>query len=84
MSRSRSSVWESDSPPGSSSSRYRRRQLAHSTSGSLNEATCPLVTHTWGCIRMPASSPSMSSRSWTMARHQARFRLFLSSTPSGP
>ena len=79
-----SSVADSDSAPGSSSSRNRRRHVAHSTSGSEKEPTWPDVTHTWGCIRMPASSPTMSSRSWTMARHQARLTLFLSSTPSGP
>ena len=57
---------------------------AHSTSGSLNDPTWPDVTHTCGCMRIPASSPTMSSRSWTIARHQARLTLFFSSTPSGP
>ena len=42
------------------------------------------VTHTCGCMRIPASSPTMSSRSWTIARHHARLTLFFSSTPSGP
>ena len=46
--------------------------------------TWPDVTQTWGCMRIPASSPTMSSRSWTIARHQARLTLFFSSTPSGP
>ena len=46
--------------------------------------TWPEVTQTWGCMRIPASRPTMSSRSWTIARHQARLTLFLSSTPSGP
>ena len=84
MSGSRRSVSVRFSVPGSSSSRKRRWQVAHSTSGSLNEPTWPDVTHTWGCIRIPASRPTMSSRSWTIARHQARLTLFLSSTPSGP
>ncbi len=72
------------SVPGSSSSRKRLWSVWHSTSGSLNEPTCPDVIHTCGCIRIPASSPTMSSRSWTIERHQAPFTLFLSSTPSGP
>ena len=78
------SVAVSSSAPGSSSSRKRRWQVAHSTSGSLNEPTWPDVTQTCGCMRIPASRPTMSSRSWTIARHQARLTLFFSSTPSGP
>ncbi len=84
MPSSRRSVADRLSAPGSSSRRNRRPQLAHSTSGSLKEPTWPEVTHTCGCMRIPASSPTTSSRSWTMARHQARFTLFFSSTPSGP
>ncbi len=45
------------------SSRKRRWQLRHSTSGSVKFSTCPEASHTRGCIRMAASSPSMSSRS---------------------
>jgi hypothetical protein len=72
------------SPCGSSSMRYRFLQLRHSTSGSVKFSTCPEASQTFGCMRMAASRPTMSSRSWTMARHHARFTLFLSSTPSGP
>ena len=81
---SRLSVSVSPSVPGSSSSRKRRLSFWHSTMGSLNDSTWPDVTHTCGCMRIPASSPTMSSRSWTIARHQARLTLFFSSTPSGP
>ena len=70
--------------PGSSSRRKRRRHVVHSTSGSLKLATWPEVTQTWGAMMMLASRPTMSSRSWTMDRHQARLTLFLSSTPSWP
>ena len=72
------------SAPGSSSRRKRRRQVEHSTRGSVKLATWPEVTQTWGAMMMPASRPTMSSRSWTMARHHARLTLFFSSTPSWP
>ncbi len=79
-----SSVTDRRSAPGSSSSRIATVAVAHSTIGSLKLPTCPDVTQTWGCMRIPASRPTMSSRSWTIARHQARLTLFFSSTPSGP
>jgi len=79
-----SSLIERPSVPGSSSSRNRRWSVAHSTSGSVKFPTWPDVTQTWGCMRIPASSPTMSSRSWTIAFHQARLTLFFSSTPRGP
>ncbi len=66
------------------SARNRRWQFRHSTSGSVKPSTWPLATHTSGFIRMAASSPSMSSRSWTIERHHRLLTLFLSSTPSGP
>jgi hypothetical protein len=37
--------------------------VLQSTSGSVKPATCPLASHTRGCMRIAASSPSMSSRS---------------------
>ena len=70
--------------PGTWSSRKRRWQSSHSTSGSVNESTCPLASHTFADMMIAASRPTMSSRSWTIARHHARFTLFFSSTPSGP
>ena len=45
-----------------SSARKRFLQLLQSTSGSVKPATCPLASHTRGCMRIAASSPSMSSR----------------------
>ena len=67
-----------------SSARKRFLQFRQSTSGSVKPATWPDASHTRGCIRIAASSPSMSSRAWTIARHQRSFTFFLSSTPSGP
>jgi len=52
--------------------------------GSAKLATCPLASHTRGCIRMAESSPSMSSRERTIACHQRSCRLRLSSIPRGP
>ncbi len=66
------------------SARKRRWQFEHSTRGSVNPSTCPDASHTLGCMRMAASSPSMSSRWWTIALHQRSFTLRLSSTPRGP
>ena len=66
------------------SARKRALQVLQSTSGSVKPATWPEASQTWGCIRIAASSPSMSSRAWTMARHQRSLTFFLSSTPSGP
>ena len=71
-------------PFGSSSSRKRCRQPAHSTSGSVKFSTWPEASQTRGCMRIAASRPTMSSRSWTIERHHARLTLFFSSTPSGP
>ena len=56
----------------------------HAPANGLADLTCPLASHTRGCIRIAASSPSMSSRMRTIAFHQRSFRFFLSSTPSGP
>ncbi len=66
------------------SARKRRWQFVHSTRGSVKPSTWPDASQTFGCMRIAASSPSMSSREWTMAAHQ-RSRMFLfSSTPRGP
>jgi len=59
-------------------------QLRQSTMGSLKPLTWPDTSHTRGFITIAASSPTTSSRVWTIARHQAALMLFLSSTPSGP
>jgi hypothetical protein len=66
------------------SARKRALQALQSTSGSENPLTWPDASHTLGCIRIAASSPSTSSRSRTIAFHQRALTLFLSSTPSGP
>ena len=50
----------------------------------LASSPCPLASHTRGCIRIAASSPSMSSRARTIAFHQRSLMRFFSSTPSGP
>ena len=52
------------------SARKRLLQFLQSTSGSAKPATWPLASQTRGCMRIAASSPSMSSRSRTIARHQ--------------
>ena len=67
-----------------SSARNRFLHCLQSTKGSTNPARCPDASHTLGCIRMAASSPSMSSRSCTSERHQRSLMFFFSSTPSGP
>jgi len=67
-----------------SSARNRFLQCLQSTRGSVKPATWPDASQTLGCIRIAASSPSMSSRSCTMERHQRSLMFFLSSTPSGP
>ncbi len=69
---------------GSWSARNRSLQFLQSTSGSVNVAMCPLASQTLGAMRMAASSPTTSSRSWTIERHQASLTLRLSSTPRGP
>ncbi len=74
----------SEGGPLRSSARKRSLQLRQSTIGSLKPATCPETSHTRGFMMIAASSPTMSSRSWTISRHQAALTLFLSSTPSGP
>ena len=58
--------------------RYRADKLA--------DYVCPWpeARHTIGCIKMAPSMPTMSSRSRTIAFHQASLTLRLSSTPSGP
>ena len=74
----------SDGGPLRSSARKRSLQLRQSTIGSLKPPTWPDASQTRGFMTIAASSPTMSSRRWTMARHQAALTLFLSSTPSGP
>ena len=53
----------------SRSSRNRFLHSPHSTSGSVKLSTCPLAIQTFGCIRIDASMPTMSSRSRTNAFH---------------
>ena len=47
-------------------------------------STCPDASQGRGWAMMALSMPSMSGRARTTRCHQAAFRLFLSSTPSGP
>ena len=70
-----SSIW---------SARNRRLHSRQSTIGSVKLSTWPLAFHTVACMRMDASSPTMSPRCWTKSRHHTRLMLFFSSTPSGP
>src|SRR6058998_2050185 len=46
-----------------SSARNRFLHCLQSTSGSVNPDTCPDASQTFGCMRIAASNPSMSSRS---------------------
>ena len=66
------------------SARNRWWQDWHSVSGSTNSVRWPLACQTSGARITAESRPTMSSRSWTIARHHWRLMLFLSSTPSGP
>jgi hypothetical protein len=52
------------------SARKRPLQALQSTNGSVKPATWPLASQVRGCIRMAASSPTTSSLSLTMLRHQ--------------
>ncbi len=72
----RASVNESFAPQfgqapdaGRWSARNRCLQLLQSTSGSVNVATWPLASQTLGAMRIAASIPTTSSRSWTIERH---------------
>ena len=66
------------------SARKRRWHARQSTMGSVKWSRWPLAFHTAGCIRMEASSPTMSARRRTLSCHHACLTLFFSSTPSGP
>jgi hypothetical protein len=70
--------------PSILSARHRSWQLRQSTRGSVKLARCPDASQILGDDRMAASMPTTSSRSWTMARHQASLTLRSMSTPSGP
>ena len=50
----------------------------------LNDKKCPECFRTTGELKIEASKPSVSSRSYTIDFHQACLRLFLNSTPIGP
>jgi len=67
-----------------SSARKRFLHCRQSTRGSVNPATWPLASQTRGCIRIAASSPSMSSRERTIEFHQRSLMFRFSSTPNGP
>ena len=66
------------------SNRWRAWQETHSTRGSLNWLTCPEASQTWGAWMIAESSPTTSSRSCTIERHQAAFTLRSRATPRGP
>ena len=66
------------------SARYRSLVARQSTIGSLNPPTCPDASQTFGFMMIEQSSPTMSSRIWTLSRHQASLMFRFSSTPSGP
>ena len=70
--------------PSILSARQRSWQLRQSTSGSVKVSRWPEASQTAGGDRMAASSPTTSSRSWTMDRHQAFLTLRSMLTPSGP
>jgi hypothetical protein len=58
--------------------------LLQSTNGSVKVSRCPDAAQTAGGPRMAASRPTMSSRIWTIANHQACFTLRSMFTPKGP
>ena len=64
------------------SSRQRLLHLPrHWTSGSVNPSRCPEASQTLGCWMIAESSATMSSRSWSIARHHSALTLFFSRTP---
>jgi hypothetical protein len=66
------------------SARKRWLHSRHSTSGSVNPPTWPEASQTRGCMRIDASSCTMSSRSWIIRRFHASLTLSFSAAPSGP
>ena len=67
------------------SARISLRQLPlHMLIGSEKVSRWPEAFQMAGCMMMEASSPSTSSRSRTMNRHQRSLMLRFSSQPSGP
>ena len=66
------------------SARWRVLQSLQSIRGSEKPPTWPVATHTWGFIKMAASTPTLVGDSCTNFFHQAFFTLFLNSTPRGP
>ena len=50
----------------------------------MKVARWPEASHTFGLVRIAASIGTMSSRCWTIARHQASLTLRSISEPSGP
>ncbi|GBC87406.1 hypothetical protein HRbin12_01412 [bacterium HR12] len=70
--------------PGMWSARNRWWHWRHSTRGSVNALRWPEASQTFGDMMIAASSPTTSSRSWTIERHQALRMFRFSSTPSGP
>src|SRR5215510_2890546 len=62
-------------PPSILSALNRALHWRQSTSGSENVASCPEYFQASLFIRIPASSPTTSSRSYTTERHQVRFTL---------
>ena len=66
------------------SARKRLWQLVHSVSGSVKTPTCPEASQTLRGKMTDESSPTMSSRLWTIVRHHCFLMFSFSSTPSGP
>ena len=66
------------------SARYLCLLALQSTSGSVNPATWPEASQTFGCMMIEVSIPTMSSRRRTMSFHQQSRMFFFSSAPSGP
>ena len=75
----------SSEPSCSSRRSSSRKRCLHSprhwTSGSVKPARCPDASQTFGFWMIAESSATMSSRSWSIARHHSLLTLFLSSTP---
>jgi len=63
------------------SARKRSLHVRQSTSGSVNPERCPEASHTRGCRMIAESRATMSSRSASIACHQAALTAFFRSTP---
>jgi hypothetical protein len=55
--------------------------VRQSTIGSVKPARWPEASHVFGCWRIAESRATMSSRSWSIARHHSFLTFVFSRTP---